>query len=415
MNFPSLRPSRSAVAVSGVLAALLSACSGSALQDDGPSSPSSQLGVSSTASPATASWAPWPQAQHDAHHSGASTDSGPTLGQVLWRRSLASAPTPAGPVVGRGGVAYLTDSGGTLHAIDLSDGRDRWTARPGAAVGGDLSIAPLILPDGDIVTGYGEGLVAWAASDGHEVWRVPLGSGGWTSPVTVDGSRIWVAGQSGVVAAIDVRAHRGERAWVLATNISSYGSVVTNGDGRVYTTSFTGLVAIDDAARSARVAWTRDPDDDMVEVSAGLSTSGIVVLGTNGRREWAYNRAGDQIWQAPRGNTYSSPSVTDDGLVYVAEKAKRIHVFDVNTGQEVGRYSTAVTPTPMAAEVWTSVVVDAKHNLYFATRSHYLAGLRADGSRLFSIDLGTSTASYPALAGGHLLIATDAGELWYIG
>jgi outer membrane protein assembly factor BamB len=370
---------------------------------------SAQMSVAGTAPPGMRSWAPWPQAQHDARHSGTSVTSGPTAGKVVWQRTLAAGPVPAGPVVGNGNTAYLTGPDGYLHAIDLATGKDRWATQTGSSVSGDLSVAPLVLPDGDIVTGVSNGLSAWAAVDGRRVWQVDLGGGGWTSPVTVDGSRIWVGNQIGRVAAVTVFRHRATRAWTLQTTSSSYGSVVTNGDGRLYTTSTTGLVAIDDTGPSAAVAWRREPHDGMVEVSAGLSATGVALLGTNGHSEWAYDRAGRQLWRSPRRQTYSSPSVTADGLAYVAEQGiRRIHVFDVMTGKEVGLYRSP-------GEVWTSVVVDAHHALYFATRSHRLIGLRANGTRLFSVHLDSSTSSYPALTGdGHLLIATDSGNLFYV-
>src|SRR4051812_35201280 len=199
-----------------------------------------QIPVTATAAPGTSSWAPWPQAQHDARHSGASVAPGPTLGKVLWERTLSSAAAPAGPVTGPGGTAYLTDPDGVLRAIDLADGQDRWAVQTGAPVGGDLSTAPLVLPDGDIVTGVSDGLSAWSALDGHRVWHAVLGGGGWTSPITVDGSRIWVGSRTGTVAAVAVTAHRGRKLWTLQASSSSYGSVVSTGDGRVYTTSTTG-------------------------------------------------------------------------------------------------------------------------------------------------------------------------------
>lgn len=104
--------------------------------------------------------------------------------------------------------------------------------------------------------------------------------------------------------------------------------------------------------------------------------------------------------------------MTDDGLAYVGEHNNLVHVFSVASGDEVGRYSTAVNPLGPPAQVWTSVVVDNRHDLYFGTRANRLIGVRADGQRLFALDLRASTSSYPALTGdGKLLIATDSGDL----
>lgn len=275
---------------------------------------------------------------------------------------------------------------------------------------GDLSVSPLVLPDGDVVAASAGGLTAWTAA-GRRRWTIGL-TGTPTSPVTKTGARIYVGSTSGEVSAIEVSHGEPKLDWTIDIGGQSYGSVVTNGDGRVYTTSAGGLVAINDLGSRAEIAWTAEPDDDLVEVSAGLAADGTVLLGTNGSREWAYARNGHPLWNSARRITYSSPSVTDDGLAYVGEHNNLVHVFSVASGDEVGRYSTAVNPLGPPAQVWTSVVVDNRHDLYFGTRANRLIGVRADGQRLFALDLRASTSSYPALTGdGKLLIATDSGDL----
>ena len=365
-----------------------------------------------TGSPARASWAPWPSALHDARHSGSAPVTGPQRGEEVWRRHLDGGALPAGPVVGRGGTAYLVDGTGTLHAVDLADGSDAWTARTGRGVGGDLSISPLVLPSGDVVAGDADGLGAWD-STGRKRWSVPL-DGSPTSPVTSDGRRLYVGTRDGHVAAVDVvrDGSSARRAWDVDAGGGSYASVVADGAGRVLTTTGEGLVAVDDRGPEAVVAWRAEPDDGLVEVSPGLAPDGTSLLGTNGAHEWAYDHDGNLLWRAPRRITYSSPSVTEDGLAYVGEHVDRVHVLDAATGEQVGLYPTVVGNPRGRTRVWTSVVVDQEHSAWFATRKGHLIGTRADGERLFALDLGTPTSSYPALTGdGELLIGTDAGDL----
>lgn len=381
-----------------------------------PSDSVSVIAVTATGAPGQQSWSPWPQALHDARHSGAATVIGPQDGTVRWRRNLGGSPLPAGPVIGPAGTIYLVDSVGTLHALDPSDGHDLWTADTGQPVGGDLSISPLVLPDGSVVAADREGLAAWNTA-GHKVWSVELG-GGLTSPVSSDGKRIYVGSTGGQVAAVDVTsAGKATVAWNLDTKAgTSHGSVVTDGHGRLLTTSESGLVSIRDRGDHGQVQWTADPKDGTVEVSAGLSADGVGLLGTNGHHEWAYSPAGKLLWKASREETYSSPSVTADGLAYVGEHNGQVHVYAAGSGRQVGRYPSGVTGTSGKTGVWTSVVVDRRHDAYFGTRSHYLIGVRPDGRRLFTVDIGSSTASYPALTGnGRLIIATDAGDVLMVG
>lgn len=166
--------------------------------------------IPSTA-PAVANWAPWPSALHDARHSGASTAAGPHGGVVRWRRELEGAVTP-GPVVGADGTVYASSNGGVLHALDPATGADRWTYDSGATGGGDLSVSPLVLPDGIILFPTPGNEVVALSPSGAELWSVRL-KGTPTSPVTVDGKRVYVGDTTGTVAALD--AVTGHAVWTV--------------------------------------------------------------------------------------------------------------------------------------------------------------------------------------------------------
>ena len=358
-----------------------------------PSVPPDPLPVTSAGTP---SWTPWPSAQHDARHSGASSTDGPTTGSVRWRREL-GAGISSGPVVARDGTIYAAANDGVLHAIDPATGSDRWTVAAGSGTGGDLSTSPLVLPDGTVLVGAGGPELVAVSAAGAVVWRVGL-PGTPTSPVTVDGTRVYVGDRGGHVSAVDVTAHR--RVWTVGVGPSSYGSVVTDGAGRLYTTSGSSLVAVDDRGDTGAVAWTADPHDGITEVSAGLGPDGTVLLGTNGRREWAYHRDGTPAWNTPRVITYSSPGVTADGLAYVADHSGRVQVLSVSDGTVRATYQ--LEPPQ---QIWTAVAVDRSHRAYFGTLDGRLVGLAPDGSPLLDVTLGSSVYGYPALTGDGAVVA----------
>lgn len=346
----------------------------------------------------TADWAPWPSALHDARHSGSSPAAGPTSGRIRWQRKLDDGITP-GPVIGADGTIYVATNAGVLHAIDPATGADRWTydshaGQPGA----DLSVSPLVLPSGDILFPTpGTSLVALSPA-GHELWSQSL-PGRPTSPVTTNGTRVYVGDQTGAVTAIDITSGGHAVAWTIGTGAASYASVVTNGSGAVYTTSGTSLVAITDHGGSASIAWRADPHDGDTEVSPGLAPDGTVLLGTNGSREWAYRPDGSPLWHAPRVITYSSPSVTATGLAYVADHSGTVHVLDTANGAERGSYRVA------KAQIWSSTVVDKDYRVYFGGQNGHVYGVSPSGALLFDVDLGAPIDSYPALAANATLIA----------
>jgi outer membrane protein assembly factor BamB len=364
------------------------------------------------AAPGTASWAPWPSALHDARHSGAASTDGPRTGTVRWRRRLEGAVTP-GPVVGADGTVYVSSNGGVLHALDPADGADRWTYDSGTVAGplvGDLSVSPLVLPDRTVLFPAGDQLVALSPA-GQRLWSERL-PGTVTSPVTADGRRVYVGDTSGTVSAWDVTAVGEHRlAWRIDVGSTSYGSVVTGGDGRLYTTADSALLAIDDQGGAARLAWRADPGDDISEVSAGLGPDRTALLGTNGRFEWAYGRdGGAPLWRSPRVITYASPTVTASGLAYVADHAGLVHVLDVRTGAETTRYG------PVGAQLWSSPVVDRAYRVYVAGQNGHAYGFTPDGRPLFDVDLGGPVDSYPALtADGALVVGSRNGFVTAIG
>ncbi|GAA3437161.1 PQQ-binding-like beta-propeller repeat protein [Kutzneria kofuensis] len=312
-------------------------------------------------SPGAATWAPWPAALHDARHSGSSTSDGPVKGTVRWQRNLEGAVTP-GPVIGSDGTIYASSTAGVLHAIDPVSGQDRWTYDSQYTGGGDLSVSPLILPDGDIVWPVPGPRLLVLSPSGTLLWSVAL-PGTPTSPTSVDGRRIYVGDLAGHVSAVDA----GTRSllWTVSVGRVSYGSVVTDG-ARIYTTADAGVTAVD---AGGAVVWQRDPHDDITEVSAGLAPDGTVLLGTNGSHEWAYHPDGSQAWTAPRYITYSSPSVTASGLAYVGDHGGTVTAFDVRTGSVVKSYRVN------GQEIWSSTVLDRNYRLYYANQAGDVYGL----------------------------------------
>jgi outer membrane protein assembly factor BamB len=259
---------------------LLAACGGTAAVP--VSETGRHVAVKAFAAPAavpgTPAWVPWPSELHDARHSGSATTAGPTAGKIRWRRNLAGGVTE-GAVVGADGTIYVASDAGILHAIDPSTGKDRWTYDAHATTETDLSVSPLVLPDGTVLYPTPTARLDVLSPSGHLLWAQSLPAKP-TSPVTANGKRVYVGDDSGAVSAIDVLPGCGHKlAWTVRTDAQSYASVVTNGAGRVYTTSGSSLVAIDDHGATADIAWQADPHDGQVEVSPGLAPDGTVVLG----------------------------------------------------------------------------------------------------------------------------------------
>ncbi|HEY2223902.1 PQQ-binding-like beta-propeller repeat protein [Actinomycetospora sp.] len=356
-------------------------------------------------------WSPWPSALHDARHSGATVHEGPTVGALRWRRGLEGA-VSSGPVVARDGTVYVGSNGGVLHALDPATGADRWTFAAGGGGGDDLSTSALVLPDGTVLWGPpGQRLLVALSPAGVVLWTQPV-PGEPTSPVSADGRRIYVGDTTGGVTALDVGAGDAHRvAWSVDLGEISYASVVTTGTGRLYSTVDSSLVALDDRGPSGQVAWRADPGDDITEVSPGLAPDGTVLLGTNGGREWAYRPDGSLRWTSPRVITYSSPSVSADGLAYVADHAGQVSVLRIADGSRA-----AVHQLAPPRQIWSSVAVDGTHRFYFGTQDGHVLGVAPTGAVLFDLAVGGPVDSYPALTADRALVVGDRrGDVIAIG
>jgi outer membrane protein assembly factor BamB len=407
MSLPPESGGRGTLLAAAMTAVVATSCASAPLPSSPSAATSSAPGVAAFTSrpPSHSTWAQWPSALHDARHSGSSTSVGPIAGTLRWRRQLEGAVTQ-GSVVGADGTIYAASNGGVLHALNPSTGADLWTYDSGSTGGGDLSVSPLVLPDGTVLWPTpGQELVALSPA-GALVWSQPL-PGHPTSPASTDGHRVYIGDSSGTVTALDVSAHQPpSRAWAVQVGSVSYGSVVVGDNGRLYTTADSSLVAIDDHGPDATIAWHADPGDGITEVSAGLGPDGTALLGTNGHNEWAYRSDGTPAWHSSRIITYSSPSVTDTGLAYVADHSGTVHVFRMDDG------SVATTYRASAAQIWSATVIDDRYHVYFGTQSGHAVGVDANGATLFDVDLGAPVDSYPALtADGNLIIGTRDATL----
>ncbi len=377
------------------------------------SSPPVRVALAGHSSPAgSGAFAPWPQASHDGRRSGSSSAVGPQSGQLRWTRQLEGNVTP-GPVIGPGGTIYAASNAGVLHAIDPVSGLDRWRFDAGSGYGSDLSTSPAVLTDGSVLWPGPGGLRA-LSSNGALRWRLDL-AGQPTSPAVGDGLVV-VGTTAGHVYGV---APVGTVAWDIGLGGTSYGSVALppGRPGRVYQTVDHFLVALDTSPTTAREAWRADLGS-LVEVSPAVGLGGTIVVGGNAPYERGFSPDGKELWRFDRrAETYSSPVITDDGLAYFGDHHGVLSAVDIKSGQLAARYPG---PTQRPSDnrsigIWTSPVVDTRHDVYWGTRSGHVRGVTRAGRVLFDLAVGATVDSYPALDEGLLVVGLTDGRLLGIG
>ncbi|MFJ8926354.1 PQQ-binding-like beta-propeller repeat protein [Streptomyces sp. NPDC102364] len=129
-----------------------------------------------------------------------------------------------------GGGVYLVDHLGTVYALDATDGRDRWRiateARPS-------SVDPVLVAQGHVHVGSGQGLYTLDAVTGTPKWRFQAGGEIAGAPVVADG-RIHFGSTDHLLYTL--KADDGRLRWKLATGGEITGTPVVR-DGVVYACS----------------------------------------------------------------------------------------------------------------------------------------------------------------------------------
>ncbi|MCX6395061.1 MAG: PQQ-binding-like beta-propeller repeat protein [Propionibacteriales bacterium] len=402
------RSRRSASPVLGVAALALGlvACgspSGSSpLEDQG-------LVATTSAAPAPA-WTPWPQALHDAQHSGTSTSVGPRTGRLRWQRTLEGNVTP-GPVIGRDGTIYAASNAGVLHALDPKDGRDRWTVDEHGSYGIDQSTSPAVLTGGEILWPGPNGNLVAVSPSGTVLWRLAVG-GQVTSPAVRADGTVVVGNNRGLLLGLEPTSTGPGEVWRLDLAEQSYGSPVISPDGTTaYQSVLSGVVAV----RDGSVVWRWQVPSEIVEVSPAVAPSGTVVIGTNDPYQYGLDPGDGSVrWRYRRDAwTYSSPGVTGDGIAYFGDHGNRIVGVDADTGEVRFRHQGPTTEeSPGDIAIWTAIAVDRDHTTYAGTRQGRVYAVASDGTELWSYHAGSTVDSYPALTGdGALVIGTAGGKL----
>ncbi|WSU43736.1 PQQ-binding-like beta-propeller repeat protein [Streptomyces sp. NBC_01089] len=152
-----------------------------------------------------------------------------------------SAPAFApGPAVAGGGV-YLADYLGTVYAIDVTTGQDRWRI----ATESRQSLHPLLVAQGNVHVGSGSALYTLDAVTGTPKWRFAAGGEVVGAPVVADG-RIHFGSADHCLYTLD--AAGGQLRWKLATGGEITGSPVVR-SGVVYACSKDRCVYALDAAK----------------------------------------------------------------------------------------------------------------------------------------------------------------------
>jgi outer membrane protein assembly factor BamB len=373
-------------------------------------SPDPTVGPTMAAMPTGGIDADVPSYRGNAARDGVMPGPGPVGNPILaWKVNL---PGPVGtsPVT-VGGTVFIAVRTGSLVALDLQTGAQRWTSQ--------VSTSALSTPEvaGDLViVGTGQdGLQAIDAATGTKRWSVAADGAIPGAPAQADGLVVFGTDRGTVVA---VDAATGSKAWSRSVDDPVIGSVAI-ADGSVVVSTDGGdahhgtLVALD--LKTGAQRWRTDVGyygragtpaiaGGRVYDSTGLDTSTpgshhIVTLDlATGALDWAFANATD--------DPVYTPAVIGDEAYIPGEDHTLTRVATANGS----------TDWTFAADGVVEVVPAIAGDVVYAASNNGSAFAldRTTGTKLWSRPI-RGVPYGPTVAGGLLLVGTDLGIVYAIG
>lgn len=311
------------------------------------------------------------------------------------RASIENSPTIAAD------TAYVADGKGVLHALNLTDGKARWTYKSEAG----FATTPLVLGN-RVYLGDLEGLLHCISADkGEKIWTFDSGGGIHSSAnVSPDGKMVLFGNDTAQIFAVD--AQSGKKIWegssgdrVNACPAIGHGVALFTGcDARLLALNLkdgTEKFAFD-LGGLAPGSPTVLPDSIVAATGEGT----VLAISPDGKKQlWKYDDVDQQAAMF-----YSSPAAAD-GLIVLGCRDRQVHAINAKTGKRAWAFKTRgdvdATATISAGRVY---VPSGDKNLY-------VLDLKT-GQKLWQFKAGRAVTAGVAIGGGVIVFGDSAGNVY---
>ena len=300
-------------------------------------------------------------------------------------------------------TAYIGDSKGVVHAIDLKTGQRRWVYQGGEE---GFGTTPLLI-GGDILIGdLGGTFHTIAADSGTKRWTIDTGapihaSANAASP---DAQHIIVSNDAGKTLCLN-RAD-GAIVWSAQAGDRINSAAAIAGD--------TVYIGGCDAKLTVLNLADGKPCYEPIDIGAVTGASPAIVedrivLGTDAGRVLCMSRAdGSPVWSYDQikdgAMVYSSPAV-GDGIVVVGARDRQVHAIDLKDGKQLWTFKTRLDVDSSPVISGGRVYVGSKD------KSLYVIDLKS-GKQLWEFKGSRGIVATPAIGEGVLIIGDNAGNVY---
>jgi len=279
-----------------------------------------------------------------------------SLGTLKWN-TLLHANIRSSALVGPDGTVYIGSNDQRIYALSSVDGSQKWTF----ITGGVINSSPSYYNGTLYVASHDENLYALDELTGAERWRIALFAAIESTPVIdIESSTVYIGTQSLPPTpnffAIDLNTGALKWNFTAATQVRSTPAIGAN--GLIYVASFTApavLYALDKFTGELRLNTSiSGPFSSSPAIGAFADgrlyfgdQNGIFYIldGSNFTTRWTFNA---------EAALFSSPSISDLGLLYFANKDGKVFCFQSCIPIPTPSSTSTISPSPSVSASFTA-------------------------------------------------------------
>ena len=313
----------------------------------------------------------------------------------LWKYKADGAVTGGVAVVDR--TAYFGDAKGTLHAVDLADGRRRWTYKATDSI----ATTPLA-HKGRVLVGDEDGTFhCVSAADGRKLWTFKTDDGPIHSSASAEANRVLFGSDDNFLYCLNLAD--GGLLWKLETDNYVYCTPMIDG-GYVFIAGCDGELKMIDLA-GGKVVRAAELKFHAAAAPVVLAAD-VIAVTMDGHVQCFDRKTLDERWttRLEEAEFYASPSLAGGLLVIGSRGDRRVYALDAVDGEKKWDFLTRGAVDCPPAIAGERVYVGSGDGKVYALRL-------ATGQRVWQYVAGRGIGDGIAVAAGVLVFGDRGGTV----
>lgn len=284
-------------------------------------------------------------------------------GKLLWK--FVSGNSIEAPAIIQNEVVYFGNLSGSLFALDLKTGKQKWEYKTGNQIMG----APAYIEFGNqkiiAVGSYDFMLHGVNAATGKMLWTYESDNYLNSAPAVANGKAVF-GGCDGFVHIVDLKTGKLESKVEVATYVASSPAIVEN---KAYVGDYSGGITCVDLLQK-KISWKyENKESDLPFLASPSVVDNKILIGSRDKFIYCFDRKnGKIIWKKNTGNRIEASTVVNKKQLLLVNMRGDLMLMDILDGKTIWTYElgTSVLNTPAVVEEGI-VVAGSDGNVYFFT------------------------------------------------